>query len=381
MPWYQTEPMNERARFVISCNQQVYSMTELCERFGVSRKTGYKWLDRYERDGLEGLLDRCRAPYSCPHRTPEEIERHILNAFDNARYKRGPRKLRRLLQNEFPDVSWPSKSTFGDIFKRHGLTTSRGRRVKKSHPGAGALVAPAPNAVWTVDYKGQVRINHCYCFPLTILDSASRLLLSCQALTSTSRDEAWPVFKETFRQYGLPDAIRSDNGTPFVSMGWLGLTRLAVWWIKLGIRHQRITPGKPQENPRHERMHRTLKEHTMLPPAKTMEEQQRRFDEFRDDYNNVRPHEALEDEVPASRYTPSNRPMPERLVEPTYPGHFEVRKVNSTGSIRFKGKSVFLSHALAHEHVGLEEIDCEIWNIVFYETSLARYSEQTQRIT
>ena len=381
MPWHRTEPMNERARFVISCKQQVYSMTELCERFGVSRKTGYKWLDRYERDGLQGLLDQGRAPHSCPHRTPIEIEQQILEAFEDSRFKRGPRKLRRLLQNELPDVNWPSKSTFGDIFKRHGLTSSRGRRAKKSHPGAGTLVAPAPNDVWTVDYKGQVRIDHRYCFPLTMLDSASRFLLRCQALTSTSRGEAWPVFEEAFQQYGLPDAIRSDNGTPFVSPGWLGLTRLAVWWIKLGIRHQRITPGKPQENPRHERMHRTLKEHTMLPPAKTMEAQQRRFDEFSDDYNNVRPHESLDDDVPASSYTPSNRLMPKRIEEPTYPGHFEVRKVDNNGVIRFKGQRFFLSKALAHEHVGLEEIDCEIWNIVFYEKSLARYSEQTQRIT
>lgn len=373
--------MKERIRFVLAYQEHIYAMTELCERFSISRKTGYKWLNRCDSDGLLGLVDRSRAPHSCPHRTPVEIEASIVASFEASRWKRGPRKLRRLLQDNHPDVNWPPISTMGDILKRHGLVASRKRRVKRSHPGAGTLTTTAPNEVWSADYKGEVMINRRYCYPLTILDSESRSLLSCQGLSSTSTDEAWPVFEEAFYQYGLPDAIRTDNGSPFVSHGTLGLTRMNVWWLKLGISHQRITPGKPQQNARHERMHRTLKEETMIPPAETVEEQQYRFDQFRDDYNNVRPHEALDDDVPASRYRPSDRPMPERIEEPTYPGHFEVRKVNSCGTIRFKNKPVFLSHALAGEHVGLEEVDFEIWDIVFYETQLARYSEKIQRIT
>ena len=184
-----------------------------------------------------------------------------------------------------------------------------------------------------------------------------------------------------FYENGLPGAIRTDNGAPFVSQGTLGLTQMSVWWLKLGISHQRITPGRPQENGRHERMHRTLKEETMMPPAETMEEQQQRFDEFRYDYNNIRPHQALDDDVPASRYSASCRRMPERIEEPTYPGHFEVRKVHLTGSIKFKNKSVFLSHALEGQYVGLEEVDFDIWDIYFYEKTLARYNEKTRRVT
>lgn len=381
MPWYQTEPMKERIRFVLDHEKDLYSMTELCERFSISRKTGYKWLSRYHSDGLLGLVDRSRAPHSCPHRTPIEIEDSIVASFEASRWKRGPRKLRRLLQEEHPEVYWPPISTTGDILKRHGLVASRKRRVNRSHRGAGTLTTTAPNEVWSADYKGHVKINRRDCHPLTILDSESRLLLGCQALTSTSFAEARPVFEDVFGQYGLPDAIRTDNGTPFAIDSTLGLTRMAVWFLKLGISHQRIRPGKPQDNGRHERMHRTLKEDTMIPPADTVEEQQQRFDEFRDDYNNVRPHEALDDDVPTSRYRPSDRPMPEQIEEPTYPRHFEVRKVNSCGTIRFKNKPVFLSHALAGEYVGLEEVDFEIWDIVFYETQLARYSEKTQRIT
>lgn len=356
-------------------------MTELCDRFFISRKTGYKWLGRYHEQGAEGLVDRSRAPHSCPHRTPPEIEEVIVAKYNEHGRRWGPRIVRRLLQNDRPDINWPPASTIGDILKRRGLTKSRKRRVRKPHPGAGALVTSAPNEVWSADYKGEVKIEGRYCYPLTILDSHSRGLLKCQGLTSTSRKEAWPVFEDAFRQYGLPDAIRTDNGVPFVSHGRLRLTHLSVWWLKLDIRHQRITPGRPGENARHERMHRTLKEATMMPPAATMEGQQDLFDQFCEDYNNVRPHQALDDEVPSSRYQQSERKMPDRIEEPTYPGHYEVRKTSDKGTIRLKSKEIFLSHALKGEYVGLEEIQFGIWDIMFYETLLARYNEENQRIT
>ncbi len=381
MPWHQTAPVNERTRFVLAHEDGLYSMIELCDRFLISRKTGYKWLARYHEFGTEGLLDRSRAPHSCPHRTPPEIETAIVAKFKEYDGKWGPRILRTLLRGECPDINWPPTSTIGDILTRKGLTKHRKRRVRKFHPGAGALVTTAPNEVWSADYKGEVKIDGCYCFPLTILDSHSRDLLKCQGLTSTSRVQAWPVFEDAFRQYGLPDAIRTDNGTPFVSPGRLSLTYLSVWWLKLGIGHQRITPGRPGENARHERMHRTLKEETMMPPAATMEGQQDLFDQFRERYNNVRPHQALDDEVPDSRYQPSQRQMPDRIEEPTYPGYFEVRKVSGGGVIRLKSKKIFLSHALRGEYVGLEEIKIGIWDIMFYEALLARYDEINHKIS
>jgi transposase InsO family protein len=373
--------MKERIRFVMACEENIYTMTELCERFSISRKTGYKWLERYRTEGLEGLQERSRLPHNCPHRTPGAIADLIAAESIRYRCKWGPRKLRRLLQEKHPEINWPPTSTMSDILKRRGLTVSRRRSRRVSHTGAGTLVATAPNQVWSTDYKGQAKVGGDYCYPLTILDSSSRYLLSCQGLRSTSRAEAWPVYQEAFHTYGLPEAIRTDNGTPFVSSGRLGLTQLSVWWLKLGIGHQRIRPGKPQDNGRHERMHRTLKQDTMMPPATTMQAQQRRFDHFREEYNNVRPHQSLDDQVPAARYAPSHRAMPDRIEEPNYPGHFEIRKVTSNGEIRFKNAWVFLSLALAGEHVGLEEIDLGVWDVVFYDTSLARYNQQTNRLS
>lgn len=381
MPWHQTEPMNERARFVHVYQEKIYSMTELCSRFGISRKTGYKWINRFEKEGLDGLFNRSRAPHNCPHRTPRDIEKRIVESCKSQRYKRGPRKLRRLLQDEHPEANWPPVSTFADIYKRNGLSMQRKPRQARDHLGRGTVDTSIPNAVWTADYKGHVPIDRRRCHPLTIQDSGSRLLIDCRALASTSREEAWPVFEKAFQQFGLPDAIRTDNGVPFVANGWLGLTKMAVWWIKLGIDPQRTRPGRPQDNARHERMHRTLKIHTMMPPSSTFEDQQRRFDDFRDDFNNVRPHQALDDDTPASRYKPSGRVMPDRIKEPTYPDHFEVRKVSGHGTIKFKNNDVFVSQALVGEQIGLEEVDFEIWDIVFYKTSLARYDEKNQRIT
>ncbi len=380
MPWLETNPVLERQHFVHDLDSGHWTMTELCVRYGISRNTGYKWLHRYRQSGTSGLHDQTRAPRSCPHQTPDALVQRILE--EHTRYGWGARKILKRLRTKYPDRPWPARSTIFDILRRHDRVQHRRRRRHWKHPGAAPFNTTAPNQIWTVDFKGQFRTrNGVYCYPLTIVDHFSRYLLCCHALPNVRGEGVKPHFIRLFRDGGLPNAIRSDNGAPFASNGIHGLNALNVWWLQLGITHQRITPGQPQQNGAHERMHKTLKARATKPPAANRNIQQRVFNTFRHTYNTIRPHEALDDQTPASRWTPSPRTYPERLSPPAYPAHCEIRRVSNAGTFRLHSGQHFLSQALNGEHIGLEEVQDGIWNLIYYTTLLGRFDERTNHIT
>lgn len=380
MPWRERCPVDLRREFLKTLDSGLYSMTEVCCRFGVSRKTGYKWLERRDREGREGLEDRSRRPQSSPNRTAPELEELVVE-MRKAHPDWGPRKVLNILAKTRPTLRLPARSTIAAILKRRGMIKPKRRKRKHAHPGRPVSVVIRPNQLWTADFKGQFRTqNGVYCYPLTVADQHTRYLLACEALLSTRTEGVRPVFEKLFREHGLPEAIRTDNGVPFASTAIHGLTTLNVWWIQLGIRHERIEPGRPDQNGRHERMHRTLKRATTRPPATNLRGQQRAFDEFRQEFNHVRPHEALDDETPASVWHPSTRPYPEEIRPPEYPGHFEVRLVSNAGTFRFKHQQIFISQALRQQHIGLEEVDDGIWSIYFYDVLLGRLDERDWRI-
>jgi transposase InsO family protein len=368
--------MDQRTKFVEAYRSRTWKMTELCDRFGVSRKTGYKWLRRAEAEGWVGLGDRSRRPHSCPWQTPREVEQAIVEA-RVTHPDWGPVKILEYLEKRQPDLSLPAPSTAGKLLDQWDLVKRRRPRRFWRHPSGPVLQPLAPNELMTADFKGQFRTGDgVYCYPLTIADSYSRYLLRCQALSSVSTAEARPVFERLFRETGLPQAIQTDNGAPFSATGLHGLCGLSVWWMRLGIQHLRSRPGHPQDNGRHERMHRTLKAATARPPASNHRAQQRRFDAFRAEYNEVRPHQALGGETPASLWRASSRPYPARMPSPQYPGHFETRLVSNAGCFRFKKQVVFLSQALKQEWIGLEEVEDGIWSLHFYDVLLARLDER-----
>jgi transposase InsO family protein len=376
MPWLETVPMQQREQFVAAYQHGGYSMTELCARYGISRKTGYKWLARFAAGGRRGLADQSRAPRTCPHRVSAEVERRLCAA-RRAHPFWGPAKLLAWLARHHPEIAWPAPSTAGDVLVRHGLVRSRPRRRSQSHPGSVPPVTTAPNDLWTADFKGQFRTqDRVWCYPLTLADQHTRFLLTCRGLASTHGAGVRPWFERAFRTYGLPVAIRTDNGAPFASTGLHGLSTLNVWWMRLGIAHQRIEPGCPQQNGAHERMHRTLKRETARPPRANARQQQRAFDAFRGEYNTDRPHAYHGGATPASHYAPSPRPYPARLPAQEYPGHFLVKRISSGGIFRFHDRLLFLSHALTTHHIGLEETDDGIWSIFFNTVLLAKLDER-----
>lgn len=380
MPWAETEPMKERLRFVADVERGLYSMTEVCARYGISRRTGYKWLDRYEAAGPAGLREGSRAPHVCPHRLEATVEAAIVEA-RRQHPSWGPRKLLAWLDARRPDLTLPAASTAGDLLKRRGLVHPRRRRRHWEHPGAPGVVPKGPNDLWTTDFKGEFRTRDGrYCYPLTIADLHSRYLLACAALSSVCTKGAQPVFERLFRDVGLPAAIQSDNGVPFCSVGIHGLCALNIWWLRLGIRHVRIEPSHPEQNGAHERMHRTLKAETTRPPAFDLLAQQRKFEAFRRTYNDERPHEALAQQPPARLWQPSEREYPRSLPQPEYPGHHFVRLVGSAGTIRFRGRQLFLSRALDDEYIGLEETADGIWSVYFYNLLLGKFSERDCRL-
>lgn len=357
--------MEERFRFIEEWRSGDWSLAELCRFYGVARGTGYKWVGRYEAGGLEGLKDQSRAPHEHPNAISEAMEDLIISMREKHPSWGAP-KIRGKLETEGGDKKIPAESTIGAILKRHGLTVRRKRRRSSERRSEPLAHAGAPNAVWCADYKGWFRTGDGRRIdPLTITDAYSRYLFRCQALKAADYAHSKPVFEAAFREYGLPESLRTDNGAPFGSNGESGLTGLTVWWIKLGIKPEHIEPGKPQQNGRHERMHRTLKQETASPAAASHRAQQERFDRFREEYNQERPHEALGQKTPASYYQPSPRAYPERVREVEYPADWEVRRVGNSGQMRWSGESVFVAHALNGERVGLEQIDDQRWRVWF----------------
>ena len=384
MPWRQVNVMTERRQFIRDARQRLMTFTDLCALYGVSRVTGYKWLQRANASGLDYLQELSRRPHTCPHATAPVLQDRLLEA--RRRHPTwGPRKLlalmRRQERRQGTAYAWPARSTVAELLRRHGLTTNRRRRARRGHPGRPLTPMTAPNVIWTADYKGQFRLGDgTYCYPLTVQDGFSRYLLACRGLTGTTTIESRPVFERLFQEYGLPEILRTDNGVPFAT-GALGrLSQLSVWWIRLGIYPELIEPAHPEQNGRHERMHRTLKRATARPPAPTRRRQQERFELFRDEYNTVRPHEALGDAPPAALYTRSPRPYPTTLPPVEYPPHFEVRLVSANGGIRWLKDWVNVSHVLAGEYVGLEEIDEGEWDLYFGRMKLGRFHEPLRRI-
>jgi transposase InsO family protein len=371
MAWKETVVVEERMKFVMACRAEEESMAALCREFGVSRDTGYKWLARYETHGVAGLVDRSRAPRSHPNAV-DEATRGLILAARAAHPTWGPRKLRVLLgRTHRRRVSWPAASTIGELLRREGLSVPRKRRRRVERDTRCHDAALWPNDLWCIDFKGWFLTGDgLRCDPLTVTDQASRCLLRCRAMRGTGVDAVRPVLEAAFRELGLPRAIRSDNGAPFASRALAGLSPLSVWWIRLGIDHRRIDPGHPEQNGAHERMHRTLKGEAASPPARDARRQQERFDAFRAEFNDERPHEALGMETPSSRYEPSDRPYPARLPELEYAratarDGWEVRRVQQRGEFHWKNRRVFLSEVLAGEPVGLEPLDDRYWRAHF----------------
>jgi len=371
--------MDERLKFIADCLKDEWSLSDLCQYYGISRKSGYKWLARYLAEGPSGLHDRSRAPNHHPNAVHKMIQDRIV-AFRAEHPHWGPRKLVHRLRQLEPDTRWPAPSTVGEILKRYGLTVPR-RRKRRTPPYAQPFrEGLQPNDVWCADFKGWFR-TQCgtRIDPLTISDAVSRYLLRCQALMRPTRTTAQAVFTAAFQEFGLPAAIRTDNGVPFASTGLGGLSRLSVWWLRLGILPERIRPGHPEENGRHERMHRTLKQATAKPPRATPKAQQQTFDRFRTEYNQERPHEALDMQTPAQHYQPSPRPFPARLPEMEYPSGYLVRRVRSNGQIRWQGRLIFVSEVLIGHRVGLIEVDNGTWRLDFGALKLALFDEKTEK--
>jgi putative transposase len=378
MPWKECHIMDERLRFVARLLDGE-KMAVLCEEFGISRKTGYKIYDRYKDCGVQGLTDRSRRPYRHANQLPAAIEEWIVRL--KKEYPSwGAPKIRERLRDRCPDVRCPAISTVHAVLDRHGLVTRRRRR--RHRPEGTVLSQPAqPNDLWCADYKGEFMLaDRRYCYPLTVTDFASRYLLTCEGLTTTAELYAFTVFERTFKEFGLPRAIRTDNGVPFASPNALyGLSKLSVWWLRLGIQIERITPGHPQQNGRHERMHLTLKQDTTKPAAANLLQQQGRFDAFITLYNRQRPHQALGMQVPAARYAPSSRPYC-GLQDLDYPFHDWTATVTNCGRLCYKGRKINLSHVFAGQNVGVRQVSERIWLVTFMEYDLGYFDDETCRL-
>lgn len=354
-------------------------MAGLCREFGISRKTGYKIYNRYKDHGVQGLEDRARTPYRHANKLPFQIEKSIL-AVKREYPHWGAPKIRDKLIKLYPQVKPPAKSTIHAVLDRHGLVKRRRRRRNKAK-GTELYDAKSPNGLWCADFKGEFKLgNRQYCYPLTITDYRSRYLLACEGLDSTKEKGAFPVFERTFREFGMPVAIRTDNGVPFASPNALfGLSKLAVWWLRLGIRIERIKPGKPQQNGRHERMHLTLKKETTLPPKYNLLQQQERFETFIEGYNNERPHQALNGKYPGEVYTPSPREYVQPAV-PEYPYHDRTIMVTECGRICLGGRKINFSTVFGGQHVGIREVADSIWLVSFMDYDLGFFDDTVNKV-
>jgi len=371
MGWKECSVMDERIKFVarILDGEQ---MSEVCREFGISRKTGYKIFNRYKECGLEALSDRTRRPVRYGNQLPMQIEKCILRLKQD-KPNWGARKLREKLIRKFPDVKPPAISTIHAVLDRNGLVVPRGRRRNRA-TGTALSVALNPNDLWCADYKGEFMLGtKQYCYPLTITDQASRYLLACEGLDSTKEKYAFTVFERIFKERGLPQALRTDNGVPFASPNSLfNLSRLSVWWLRLGIAIERIQPGHPQQNGRHERMHLTLKKETTRPAGLNFLQQQAKFDDFIDEFNNERPHESLAMKYPAEIYTASNKPY-KGLPALDYPLHDRTINVTHCGRICIGKSKINLSQVFAGQALGLKQITDESWLVTFIDYDLGYF--------
>jgi len=378
MPWTECNRMDERLRFVARLLDGD-KMAVVCRDFGISRKTGYKIFSRYKDVGLRGLEDRAKSPYRHPNKLPFQVERAILR-IKQEHDSWGAPKIREKLIKEYPVISPPAASTIHAVLDRHGLVKRRRRRRYKAK-GTELSDARSPNSLWCADYKGQFLLgNHKYCYPLTITDYRSRYLLACESLDSTKSASAFPVFDRVFREFGLPAAIRTDNGVPFASAHALfGLSKLSVWWLRLGIGIERIKPGNPQQNGRHERMHLTLKKEATKPASYNFLQQQGRFDAFIEVYNNERPHQALGGQYPAEVYTPSARQYrhPEK---PDYPFHDRTIRVTQCGRICIGSRKINFSNVFAGQFIGIREVADSIWLVSFMDYDLGFFDQTENRV-
>lgn len=381
MPWKETCAMDEKKAFVIAWRSGEFSMSELCRRFQVSRPTGYALIERAQAEGWQGLLPRSRAAHRHPNATPSEQVAALL-ACKRRHPSWGPVTVRAWLERAHPEAHWPAASSCGDILKRHGLVRPRRRARRAVPPHVQPFAAAAhPNDVWSADFKGQFWLGDGHrCYPLTVTDHHSRMLLGCQGMYHPTGPATRARFERVFREYGLPKAIRTDNGAPFASPALGGLSALSVWCLKLGVMPERIEPGHPEQNARHERMHRTLKQATANPPRGSLSAQQRSFNRFQREYNEERPHRGLQGHSPAQLYRPSPRRFPDRPPEPVYPDTFTVRKVRVEGHMKWQGHEVFVSKLLAGEPVGLMPLDHDRWEIYFAALPLGILDGRTHKI-
>jgi transposase InsO family protein len=380
MPWQESSPMSERLQFIQACLNRRESIVEICARFGVSEKTGHKWLVRFQREGPDGLTPRSHAAHTVPHRVaPGIVERIVALRKQHPDY--GAPKLRDWLVQHEPGTRWPAASTIGAVLLRAGLIRSRRRRgATHTTLATGRTQASAPNVVWTADFKGEFRLTSgAWCYPLTVLDLHSHYLLGCQALGSVSVAPTRAAFVQLFHTYGLPDVLRTDNGVPFGQPNALGrLGALGFWWVRLGIRPERIRPARPAENGAHERFHKTLKAATTEPRAPSFRAQQQRFVAFQQEYNHERPHASLPAHAPpAQLYTPSTRPYPTRLPRVQYPAGSELRRVMAQGSIRWRNAIIYLSSNLVGEHVLLSETPTDLITVRYGSLALGELDPDT----
>lgn len=363
MPWKETQAVDERRTFIEEWLRRRAPMAQLAAEFGVSRKTAYKWAERYHQGGLAGLVDASRAPHTRPQQVDEATAKKIVELRQRHPFW-GPKKLRAWLEQHAPEIRWPAVSTMGELLKARGLVEERRKRRRTPLSTQPLAAATESNIVWSADFKGQFKVGGRYCYPLTISDNFSRFLLAVDGVDDEREPTVKPIFERVFRDDGLPLRMRTDNGPPFASKAIGGLSRLSVWWVKLGITPERIEPGQPQQNGRHERMHRTLKAQTARPPRPTREAQQAAFDEFRGVYNAERPHEALQQRPPASVYQRSMRVWSGEVNDPDYPNDFLVRRVSKSGELRWGGVTTYIATVLAGEAIGIEDVDdgvAQLW--------------------
>ena len=377
MPWKKVSLMDERVSFVTHVLEKRHSVSDLCELYGISRKTGYKWVNRYKLEGTLGLVEKSRAPLSSPHHVDEAVE-HIILDVKNQFPSWGAPKIFAYLTRNSLGLKIPSTTTIGRYLRLNNLALPKKKTSSLKFKSKCLTPAKEPNSVWAADFKGDF-LSRCGTknYPLTVTDLSSRYLLCCQSQYGTSLEETMSNFKLVFQEYGLPAVIRTDNGSQFFSPH--GISKLSIWWIKLGIKPEQIARGRPQQNGCHERMHRTLKEDAIDPRKYDFHEQQLRFNKFKEVFNDVRPHEGINNNVPGELYNSSNKRYPKKIKAYDYPSHFELRTIKKMGAFSLNDKHWFVSHGLAYERIGLEQVDEGIWSLYFRQYKLGILDERKQR--